>query len=252
MNTKLLKTESEIKKMKLSGQLAANVLKMIKSFLKPGITTQEINDICHNYIINEQRAIPACLGYHGFPKSICTSVNNVVCHGIPNEKEILKNGDIINIDVAVIKNGYYGDTSKMFLIGNVSNKLKNLCKIAKTSLKLALKVIKPGIRSSLIGKTIQDYVENNNCSVVRDYCGHGIGKSFHEAPQILHYFEKRDNGIILQKNMTFTVEPMINLGKNSVICGDDGWTVKTKDNSFSAQYEHTILVTQSGCEILTK
>ncbi|WMY97597.1 MAG: type I methionyl aminopeptidase [Arsenophonus sp.] len=248
--TVFIKSKEEIEKMRISGKLAAEVLEMIEPYIKIGISTEEINDICHQYIINEQKAIPACLNYHGFPKSICTSVNDVVCHGIPNKKVILKNKDIINIDVTIIKNGFYGDTSKMFIVGEKTNKTKKICKIAQKSLYLALKIIKPGIKLNAIGETIQKFVENHKYSVVREYCGHGIGKKFHEEPQILHY-QSNDNQLILKKGMTFTIEPMINAGHHNVFLMKDGWTVKTQDHSLSAQYEHTLGVTKYGCEIFT-
>ncbi|WP_343191923.1 type I methionyl aminopeptidase [Buchnera aphidicola] len=244
-----IKTKEEIEKMKIAGKLTAEVLEMIKNYMHPGITTQEIDKICHDYIIHKQKAIPACLGYKGFPKSTCISINNVVCHGIPN-KEKIKNGDIVNVDISVIKNGYHGDSSKMFIIGDVKKKYKDLCKSTKKSLYIAIRLIKPGIKISKIGENIQKYIFKKNFSIVEDYCGHGIGKKFHEDPQILHY--KNNSQItILKEGMTFTIEPMINFGKKEVYCCKDGWTVKTKDKSYSAQYEHTILVTKYGCKILT-
>ncbi|QCI19800.1 MAG: type I methionyl aminopeptidase [Buchnera aphidicola (Brevicoryne brassicae)] len=248
----IIKTKSEIKKMRTSGKLAAEVLEMIKKYLRPNISTEDINQICHDYIIYEKKAIPACLGYHGFPKSICTSINDVVCHGIPNKKKILKEGDIINIDITIIKDNYHGDTSKMFLIGKTSILSKRLCKIAQESLYLSLKLIRPGIPLYKIGEIIQNYVEKNNFSVVKEYCGHGIGRNFHEEPHILHY-KNKENNILLKKGMIFTIEPMINAGNPQVRCmKDDGWTVKTKDRSLSAQYEHTVLVTDYGCDVLTR
>ncbi|MDE5285513.1 MAG: type I methionyl aminopeptidase, partial [Buchnera aphidicola] len=190
------------------------------------------------------------LGYHGFPKSICISINDVVCHGIPSECIVLKEGDIVNVDITVVKNGYHGDTSKMFCVGKVSILAKRLCQITQESLYRALRIIKPGIKIYKIGETIQNYVENENFSVVKEYCGHGIGRNFHELPHILHY-KNENNNTILSEGMIFTVEPMINAGKSSVKCMKDNWTVKTKDRSLSAQYEHTILVTKNGCDILT-
>lgn len=246
----MIKTKSEIKKMRISGKLAAEVLEMIKKYLKPNISTEDINKICHDYIVYKKKATPACLGYHGFPKSICTSINDVVCHGIPNKNTILKEGDIINIDITVIKNDYHADTSKMFFIGESTPLTKRLCKIAKESLYRSLKLIQPGINLYKIGENIQNYVESNNFSVVKEYCGHGIGRHFHEKPHVLHYKHKANN-IILKKGMIFTVEPMINASNAEVECMKDGWTVKTKDRSLSAQYEHTILVTEYGCDILT-
>jgi len=246
-----IKNNLEIIKMRLVGKLVADVLEMIEDYVIPGVTTEELNNICHKYIVYQQNAQPACLGYQGFPKSICVSVNDVVCHGIPNKQDILKDGDIINIDISIIKNGYYGDASKMFIIGK-SNKLgKKLCKVAQNSLYLALYTIQPGISLNILGEVIQNYVEKHNFSIVREYCGHGIGSKFHEAPQVLHHNHYKNKIVILKPGMTFTVEPMINSGNNTVKCMNDGWTVKTQDKSLSAQYEHTILVNHQGCEILT-
>ncbi|MBK4775570.1 type I methionyl aminopeptidase [Candidatus Pantoea edessiphila] len=245
-----LKNNEEIKKIRIACHLAADVLEMIEQYVIPGITTGKIDHICHEYMIYKQNVIPACLGYKGFPKSVCISVNEVVCHGIPNDDQILKNGDIVNIDVTVIKDSYHGDTSKMFIVGKPTVEGKNLCKITQESLYLALNVVKPGINVNRIGYIIQKHVECHGLSVVRDYCGHGIGKNFHEEPQILHY-TTRNNKIVLKKGMIFTIEPMVNIGNHHVYTMIDGWTVKTKDQSLSAQYEHTILVTNNGCEILT-
>jgi len=246
----MIKTESEIKKMRKSGKLTAEVLEMIGKYLQPDINTEEINQICHDYIIYEKKATSACLGYHGFPKSICVSINDVVCHGIPNKKQILKEGDIVNIDISIVKNNYYTDASKMFFIGNTSILSKRLCKVARESLYKSLQFIKPGIKLYKIGEIIQNYVESNHFSVVKEYCGHGIGRTFHEKPHVLHY-KNKENDIILKKGMIFTIEPMINAGKPEVKCMEDGWTIKTKDGSLSAQYEHTILVTDNGCDVLT-
>ncbi|QJC28645.1 type I methionyl aminopeptidase [Enterobacteriaceae endosymbiont of Plateumaris consimilis] len=249
--TILIKNDKEIKKINKSCQLASEVLEMIKKYIKPGINTEQLNNICHDYIINVQKAKPATLGYKGYPKSVCISVNDVVCHGISNERELLKYGDILNIDVTIFHNNYYGDTSKMFVVGDyISKESKLLCLTAKKSLYKAINIIKPGIPLNLIGKTIQQYVESKNFSVVRQYCGHGIGKNFHEEPQILHY-DSYDTGILLKPGMVFTIEPMINIGKHHVYLTNDGWTVKTKDKTLSAQYEHTILVNNNGCKILT-
>lgn len=245
-----IKTKEEIKKMRIAGNLAAEVLEMIKQYVIPGITTAELDCLCQNYIVNEQKAISACLGYNGFPNSVCISVNEVVCHGIPKNTKFLKNGDIVNIDVSIIKNGYHSDTSKMFIVGKSTILGKRLCKVAKNSLYLAISIIKPGIRLNTIGNVIQKYVEKENFSVVKKYCGHGIGKNFHENPQILHY-ANNDQRIILKTGMTFTIEPMINVGHHNVSLMKDGWTVKTKDNSLSAQYEHTVAVTENGFEVLT-
>lgn len=248
--TVMIKNPEEIEKMRVAGRLAAEVLEMIEPYVKPGISTDKLNDICHNYIVNQQKAIPAPLNYHGFPKSICTSVNHVVCHGIPSDK-ILKDGDIVNVDVTVLKDGFHGDTSKMFLVGNPSIMAKRLCQITQECLYLGIKMIKPGVRLGDIGAAIQHYAESQHYSVVREYCGHGIGRDFHEDPQVLHYGTP-GTGEILQAGMTFTIEPMINAGKREVTLLPDGWTVITKDRKLSAQWEHTILVTDSGYEVLTK
>ncbi|MGV3346780.1 type I methionyl aminopeptidase [Enterobacteriaceae bacterium LUAb1] len=245
-----IKTPEEIEKMRVAGRLAAEVLEMIEEHVKPGVTTGELDRLCHDYIVNKQQATSACLGYNGFPKSVCISVNEVVCHGIPSDDKVLKEGDIVNIDVTVIKDEYHGDTSKMFIAGKPTIQGERLCRITQESLYLALKMIKPGIRLRELGRAIQKYVEAQNYSVVREYCGHGIGKGFHEAPQVLHY-DADDHGIVLQAGMAFTVEPMVNAGNYRIRMMKDGWTVKTKDRSLSAQYEHTIVVTDSGCEIMT-
>ncbi len=244
-----IKTTEEIEKMRVAGRLAADVLHMITEHVKPGATTQELNDICHDYIVNEQQAIPAPLNYHGFPRSICTSVNHQVCHGIPSDKR-LKDGDMVNIDITVIKDGYHGDTSKMFMVGSPSIIASRIARISHECMKLGIEMVKPGVQLGDIGYAIQKHAESNNCSVVREYCGHGIGKEFHEEPQVLHY-GKPGTGIVLETGMTFTIEPMINVGKRHVKLLPDGWTVITKDRSLSAQWEHTILVTDNGYEVLT-
>jgi methionyl aminopeptidase len=245
-----IKTAVEIEKMRVAGRLAAEVLEMIGSEVKSGVTTERLDQICHEYIVNEQNAIPAPLNYRGFPKSICTSVNHVVCHGIPGDKK-LKEGDIINIDITVIKDGYHGDTSKMFFVGEPAIRAKRLVELTYVCMKKGIELVKPGTCLGDIGYTIQSLAEKNNCSVVREYCGHGIGKEFHEDPQILHY-GKKGTGLKLEKGMTFTIEPMINLGKRQVKLLSDEWTVVTRDRSLSAQWEHTILVTDDGYEVLTK
>ena len=245
----LIKTPSEIEKMRIAGKLAAEVLEMIGQHVVPGITTDELNDLCHEYIVNVQHAIPAPLNYRGFPKSICTSINHQVCHGIPSSKK-LKNGDIINIDITIIKNEYHGDTSKMFFVGEVSPHVKRLTKVTQEAMYLGIKQVKPGATLGDIGRAIQQYAESNRYSVVREFCGHGIGKRFHEDPQVLHY-GKPGTGTILESGMIFTIEPMINIGKRHVKVLSDGWTAVTKDRSPSAQWEHTILVTDHGHEILT-
>ncbi|UTW02938.1 type I methionyl aminopeptidase [Amphritea atlantica] len=246
-----IKTPEEIEKMRVAGRLAAEVLEMIAPFVKPGVTTEELNTICHDYIVNEQNAIPAPLNYHGFPKSICTSVNHVVCHGIPNDKP-LKNGDIINIDITVIKDDYHGDTSQMFYVGNVPPHAQRLCEITQECLYKGMALVKPGARLGDIGHVIQQHAEANHYSVVREYCGHGIGIGFHEDPQVVHY-GKPGTGVELQEGMCFTIEPMINAGKRHVkLLKRDGWTVETVDKRLSAQWEHTILVTADGYETLTR
>lgn len=244
-----IKTPEEIEKMRVAGRLAAEVLEMIESHVVPGVTTGQLNQICHDYIVNEQNAIPAPLNYHGFPKSICTSVNYQVCHGIPSDKR-LKKGDIVNIDITVIKDGYHGDTSKMFYVGPPTVIAKRVTEIAHECLMLGIRMVRPGVRLGDIGHAIQSHAENNNCSVVREYCGHGIGREFHEEPQVLHY-GKPDTGMELSEGMTFTIEPMVNVGKRQTKLLKDGWTVVTKDHSLSAQWEHTILVTPTGFEVLT-
>ena len=244
-----IKSASEIDKMRVAGRLAADVLRMIEPHVQPGVTTQELNDICHQFMVNEQDVVPAPLNYRGFPRSICTSVNHVVCHGIPAEKK-LRNGDIINIDITVIKEGYHGDTSRMFMVGKPTIQGERIAQIAYDCMKIGIEMIRPGIRLGDIGHAIQNYAEKHNCSVVREYCGHGIGKVFHEDPQVLHY-GKPDTGLKLEPGMIFTIEPMINLGKRHVKLLPDEWTVVTKDHSLSAQWEHTNLVTDDGFEVLT-
>ena len=252
-----IKTSDEIAKMRVAGRLAAEVLEMIESHVKPGITTLEIDQICHDYITQQQQAIPACLHYRPspaippFPKSICTSINHVICHGIPNERE-LKLGDILNIDVTVIKDGYHGDTSKMFLLGECSILAKRLTRVAQECLYQAIHLVKPGAKLGDIGAIIQKHAEAHHYSVVREYCGHGIGREFHEeALQVLHYGQA-GTGIELVPGMTFTIEPMINAGKRETKLLPDHWTVVTKDHSLSAQWEHTLLVTETGVEVLTR
>lgn len=244
-----IKTPEEIEKMRVAGRLAAEVLEMIGPYVKPGVTTDELDRICHDYIVNEQKAIPAPLNYHGFPKSICTSVNQQVCHGIPSEKP-LKDGDIINMDITVIKDGFHGDTSMMFMVGEPSIKARRIVQIAHECLLIGIRAVRPGARLGDIGHAIQRHAESNGCSVVREYCGHGIGREFHEDPQVLHY-GKPGTGLTLEPGMTFTIEPMVNLGKRDVKLLPDQWTVVTRDRSLSAQWEHTLLVTDNGFEVLT-
>lgn len=247
--TASIKTPAEIEKMRVAGRLAADVLEMIEPYVTAGVTTDELNTICHNYIVNEQQAIPAPLNYHGFPKSICTSVNQVICHGIPGDKK-LKEGDIINIDITVIKDGYHGDTSKMFVVGKASIMAERLIRVTQECMYLGLKKVKNGVRLGDIGHVIQQHAEKHSYSVVREYCGHGIGAVFHEDPQVLHY-GRPGTGEVLKTGMCLTIEPMINAGGRHSKLLADGWTVVTKDRSLSAQFEHTILVTDTGCEILT-
>jgi methionyl aminopeptidase len=247
--TATIKTPEEIEKMRIAGRLAADVLDMIAPHVVAGVTTGELNDICHDYIVDKQQAIPAPLNYHGFPKSICTSVNHQVCHGIPSDKK-LKAGDCINIDITVIKDEYHGDTSKMFFVGKPSILAERAAKASYDSMWKAINMVKPGVRLGDLGHAIQQHVEALGLSVVREYCGHGIGKKFHEDPQVLHY-GKAGTGMVLEEGMTFTIEPMVNTGKRHVKLLKDNWTVVTKDRSLSAQWEHTILVTADGVEVLT-
>ena len=247
--TVTLKTPEDIAKMRIAGKLAADVLEMIAEHVKPGITTEELDRICHDYIVNVQQAIPAPLNYKGFPKSICTSINHVVCHGIPNEKA-LKDGDTLNIDVTVIKDGYHGDTSRMFHVGEVPVWAERLSQVTQECMYKAIEIVKPGCRLGDIGEVIQKHAEKNGFSVVREFCGHGIGKVFHEEPQELHY-GKPGTLERLEAGMIFTIEPMINAGARHIKEMQDGWTIKTKDKKLSAQWEHTILVTETGYEVLT-
>ncbi len=245
-----IKTADEIVKMRVAGQNAARVLEYIEPFVVPGVSTEELDQLCHRYITEVQGAIPAPLNYKGFPKSICTSVNQVVCHGIPSEKKILKSGDIINIDVTVIVDGYHGDTSKMFFVGARASHAERLVKVTQECLYRAIDIVRPGTRLGDIGHVIQTHAEANYYSVVRDYCGHGIGRVFHEEPQILHY-GKPGTGLALEEGMTFTIEPMINAGKAATKLKSDGWTVETKDGRLTAQWEHTMAVTATGVEVFT-
>jgi len=247
--TVTIKSPEEIEKMRVAGRLAGEVLDMIGEHVRAGITTEELDRICHDYIVNVQQAIPAPLNYKGFPKSICTSVNHVVCHGIPNEKP-LKDGDIVNIDITVIKDGYHGDTSKMFQVGKAPEWADKLCRITQECLYKGIALVKPGTRLGDIGEVIQKHAEKNGYSVVREYCGHGIGAVFHEEPQVVHY-GRAGTGMELREGMTFTIEPMINQGRAETRLLGDGWTAITKDRKLSAQWEHTILVTANGYEVLT-
>lgn len=244
-----IKTPDEIEKMRVAGRLAGEVLHMIRPHVQPGITTEELDRICHDYIVNEQQAIPAPLNYRGFPKSICTSLNHVVCHGIPGNRR-LKKGDMLNIDITVIKDGFHGDTSKIFFVGEASVAAQRLARISHECMRIGIDLVRPGTRLGDIGHAIQVHAEASHCSIVREYCGHGIGREFHEDPQVLHY-GKPGTGLRLEPGMTFTIEPMVNAGKRFTKLLPDGWTVVTKDHSLSAQWEHTILVTPDGHEVLT-
>ena len=245
-----IKTQVEIEKMRRAGALAAQVLRMIRPHVEAGVSTAELDACCHAYIVDELDAIPAPLNYHGFPKSICTSINHVVCHGIPGDRT-LKDGDIVNIDITVIKDGYHGDTSKMFFVGEPPVRARRVAKIAHECLCLGIEMVRPGIQLGDIGHAIQRHAEQHGHTVVREYCGHGIGREFHEDPQVLHY-GKRGTGLVLETGMTFTIEPMVNAGKRHVKLLPDQWTVVTKDRSPSAQWEHTLLVTENSVEVLTQ
>lgn len=249
-----IKNNADIEKMRVAGKLAAEVLDFITPHVKPGVTTGELDQLCHDYMVNVQKTIPAPLNYappgHApYPKSICTSVNHQICHGVPGEK-VLKNGDIVNLDITVIKDGYHGDSSRMFCVGVPSIQAKRLCDITYDCMWLGIAQVKPGATLGDIGHAIQSYAEKNGYSVVREFCGHGIGKKFHEDPQVLHY-GRPGSGLKLQAGMIFTIEPMINAGKRDIKQLNDGWSIVTKDHSLSAQWEHTILVTETGYEVLT-
>ena len=246
----IIKTPEQIEKMRIAGRLTMEVLEMIKPHVKKGVTTNQLNQICHDYIVNEQKATPAPLNYHGFPKSICTSLNHVICHGIPCDKK-LKDGDIINIDITVIKDGFHGDSSAMFFVGKKSVLAERLVKNAQECLYLGINMVKPGVYLGDIGHAIAQHAQAARFGVVQEYCGHGIGEGFHEDPQVLHYGQK-GTGNVLKEGMTFTIEPMINAGKRHSRVLRDEWTVVTKDKSLSAQWEHTLLVTSNGVEVLTK
>ena len=247
--TVTIKTPEEQDKMRVAGRLAADVLDMIGDYVKPGVTTDELDRICHDYITGVQDAVPAPLNYRGFPKSICTSINHVVCHGIPGERK-LKSGDALNIDITVIKDGYHGDTSRMFFVGKPGVQAKRLADVAYEGMWRGIEELAPGKHLGDVGAAIQRHVEQNRFSVVREYCGHGIGRVFHEDPQVLHYGTP-GTGMALKAGMTITVEPMVNAGKAAVKLLPDGWTVVTKDHSLSAQWEHTVLITETGHEVLT-
>lgn len=249
-----IKNELDIEKMRVAGKLASEVLDFITPYVKPGVTTERLDMLCHDYMVNVQKTIPAPLnyappGHTPYPKSICTSVNHQICHGVPGEK-VLKNGDIVNLDITVIKDGYHGDTSRMFYVGEPSIQAKRLCEITYDCMWLGIAQVKAGATLGDVGHAIQVYAEKNGYSVVREFCGHGIGKKFHEDPQVLHY-GRAGTGLKLQPGMIFTVEPMINAGKRDIKQLGDGWTIVTKDHSLSAQWEHTVLVTENGYEVLT-
>lgn len=244
-----LKTPEQLDKMRRAGALAAEVLDVVAEHVRPGVTTAELDRICHRHIVEVQGAIPANLGYKGFPKTICTSVNHVVCHGIPGDK-VLKDGDIINIDVTVIVDGFHGDTSRMYFVGKPSIQARRLVDVTHEAMWLGIRAVRPGANLRDVGRAIQRYAEQHGYSVVREYCGHGIGAVYHEEPQVLHYDDPATD-LVLRPGMTFTVEPMINAGARHVKLLPDGWTVVTRDHSLSAQWEHTVAVTETGVEVLT-
>ncbi len=244
-----LHTQDEIELARAAGHAAAKVLEMITPYVVPGVTTEELDQRCHDYIVNEQGLIPANIGYHGYSKTVCTSINHVVCHGIPAAK-VLKKGDIVNIDVAVIKDGWYGDTSRMYYVGEPTIRAKRLVEVTYDSMVAGIRTVRPGATLGDIGAAIQSVAENAGFSVVREYCGHGVGEIYHTEPQVLHYGTP-GTGTVLEAGMIFTIEPMINAGKAATSVLSDGWTVVTKDRSLSAQWEHTIAVTPEGYDLLT-
>ena len=246
-----IKSPADIEKMRVAGRLAAEVLQVVAPHVKPGVTTAELDRICHDHIVNVQQAIPANVGYRGFPATVCTSVNNVICHGIPADAKVLKDGDILNIDVTVIKDGWHGDTSRMYYVGTPSVMAKRLVETTREAMFSAIRIVKPGATLGDIGAAIQQVAERERFTVVQEYCGHGIGQVYHEDPQVLHY-GRAGQGLVLKEGMTFTIEPMINEGKRYTKLLPDGWTVVTKDRSLSAQWEHTVAVTADGVEILTR
>lgn len=245
-----IKSEQDIEKLRISGRLAAQVLQMIGQYVKPGVTTEYLDDLCHDYIVNTLKVIPANLGYHGYTKTTCISPNEVVCHGIPSSKTILKDGDIINIDVAVIKDGFYGDTSRMYYVGQVKPEAKKLVDNTYEAMRAGIHAVKPGATLGDIGYAIQSVAHREGYSIVREYCGHGIGQVYHEQPSVLHYGQP-GQGLVLKKGMVFTIEPMVNAGKARVKELKDGWTVVTTDKSLSAQWEHMVAVTDTGFEVLS-
>ena len=245
-----IKSEQDIEKLRISGRLAAQVLQMIGEHVKPGVTTEYLDDLCHDYIVNTLKVIPANVGYHGYTKTTCISPNEVVCHGIPSSKTILKDGDIINIDVAVIKDGFYGDTSRMYYVGQVKPEAKKLVDTTYEAMRAGIHAVKPGATFGDIGYAIQSVAHREGFSIVREYCGHGIGQVYHEQPSVLHYGQP-GQGLVLKKGMVFTIEPMVNAGKARVKELKDGWTVVTTDQSLSAQWEHMVAVTDTGFEVLS-
>ena len=245
----LLKSPEQVAQMRIAGLLASDVLDMIGEHVQPGVTTGELDRLCHRFMVDEQGSIPATLGYKGFQHASCISINQQICHGIPGERK-LKRGDIVNIDVTVIKDGWYGDNSRMYYVGEVAPHAKRLCESAYESMVVGIRAVRAGVTLGDVGHAIQTYAESRRYSVVEEYCGHGIGSSFHEDPQVLHY-GRPGKGVTLRPGMTFTIEPMINQGKRHARVLADGWTVVTKDRSLSAQWEHTIHVTEDGCDILT-
>ncbi|MFV5482481.1 type I methionyl aminopeptidase [Acinetobacter towneri] len=245
-----IKSEQDIEKLRISGRLAAQVLQMIGEHVKPGVTTEYLDDLCHDYIVNTLKVIPANVGYHGYTKTTCISLNEVVCHGIPSSKTILKDGDIINIDVAVIKDGFYGDTSRMYYVGQVKPEAKKLVDTTYEAMRAGIHAVKPGATLGDIGYAIQSVAHREGFSIVREYCGHGIGQVYHEQPSVLHYGQP-GQGLVLKKGMVFTIEPMVNAGKARVKELKDGWTVVTTDKSLSAQWEHMVAVTDTGFEVLS-
>ncbi|KAF1715717.1 type I methionyl aminopeptidase [Pseudoxanthomonas sangjuensis] len=247
----ILKTTEEIEKMREAGRLAAEVLHLVADYVKPGVTTAELDRICHDHIVNVQKAVPANVGYRGYPKTVCTSVNNVICHGIPSEGKVLKEGDIVNIDVTVIKDGWHGDTSRMYYVGTPSVMARRLVEVTREAMWRGIRAVRPGATLGDVGHAIQSYAESERFSVVREYCGHGIGKVYHDEPQVLHYGRPGD-GLVLKPGMTFTIEPMINEGTRYTRVLPDGWTVVTKDRKLSAQWEHMVAVTEDGVDVLTR
>jgi methionyl aminopeptidase len=246
-----LKTPQDIEGMRVAGKLAAEVLAMLTEHVKPGVTTEELDRLAYEHIVNVQQAVPANIGYHGYPKTLCTSVNHVICHGIPNPGKLLKDGDIVNIDVTVIKDGWHGDTSRMYYVGTPSVMARRLVEATYEAMWRGIRAVRPGATLGDIGHAIQQYAEGERFSVVREYCGHGIGKVYHDEPQVLHY-GRPGEGLVLKPGMTFTIEPMINEGTRYTRLLPDGWTVVTKDRKLSAQWEHTVAVTEDGVEILTR